>query len=215
MAGGGKGGKAAKAPSMEEQLAAQQKAIEMSRPEQIQLQTSGYGGMGINMPKNAMGMGTPETGTGVTPPSWAQGDWAMPWWGKQAPNVGAAIMQQASGAGGGGGGGGGMGGGYGGGGGGGGGGGMPPGFGGFGRFGRTGEFGEELFPAQKVGPDLGKGGRLNNRDRIRNIFQEAQMRNQQMAQQYNGAPSPYAGMSIPEGLKAMFAKLPGFSNQGG
>lgn len=91
---GGKGGKT-KTPSLEQQMAAQQQAIEMSRPKPINLQTEGYGGMGINLPANPMGMGTKVTGQGLNAPGWMQGDWAMPAWGQQAPNVGAAMMQQA------------------------------------------------------------------------------------------------------------------------
>jgi hypothetical protein len=94
MSGGGKSGKS-KGPSLQEQMAAQQQAIEMARPKDVQLQTTGWGGMGPNIPANAMGMGTAVTGQGVTAPGWATGDWAMPWWGQQAPNVGAAMMQQA------------------------------------------------------------------------------------------------------------------------
>jgi hypothetical protein len=41
-----------------------------------------------------MAMGTPQTGMGLQAPGWATGDWAMPWWGQQAPNVGAAMLQQ-------------------------------------------------------------------------------------------------------------------------
>jgi hypothetical protein len=92
MAGGGKGGK--KGPSMQEQLAAQQQAMAMAKPSPVQLQTSGYGGMGINLPQNPQQMGTAATGIGTQAPSWMQGDWAAPWWGQQAPNVGAAMMQQ-------------------------------------------------------------------------------------------------------------------------
>lgn len=92
MAGGGKGGK--KGPSMQEQLAAQQQALAASRPKEVQLQTTGWGGMGVNAPKDPMSMGTAVTGQGLQAPSWAQGDWAMPWWGQQAPNVGAAMLQQ-------------------------------------------------------------------------------------------------------------------------
>jgi hypothetical protein len=39
-------------------------------------------------------MGSPSTGMGAGPPDWAKGAWAMPWWGQQAPNTGAAMMQQ-------------------------------------------------------------------------------------------------------------------------
>jgi hypothetical protein len=92
MASGGKGGK--KGPSMQEQLAAQQQAIEMSRPKPVDLQTSGWGGMGVNAPANPMQMGSVAAGQGLGPPAWAKGDWEMPWWGQQAPNVGAAMMQQ-------------------------------------------------------------------------------------------------------------------------
>lgn len=91
---GGKGGKSSKGPSMQEQLAAQKQAIEMSRPSQLNLQTQGYGGMGYNMPDKPFQMGTPQTGQGLTPPDWMQGDWAMPAWGKEAPNVGAALLMQ-------------------------------------------------------------------------------------------------------------------------
>jgi hypothetical protein len=42
-----------------------------------------------------MSMGTEATGKGLAPPSWMQGDvWGAPWWGQQAPNVGAAMLQQ-------------------------------------------------------------------------------------------------------------------------
>ena len=93
MASGGKGGK--KGPSMQQQLEAQRQALEMARPKDVQLQTTGWGGMGVNAPANPMQMGTAVTGQGLQAPSWAQGDWAMPWWGQQAPNVGAAMMQAA------------------------------------------------------------------------------------------------------------------------
>lgn len=94
MSGGGKSSKS-KGPSLQEQMAAQQQAIENSRPKPVELNTTGWGGMGPNLPKDPMNMGTAVTGQGVTAPGWAQGDWAMPWWGQQAPNVGAAMMQQA------------------------------------------------------------------------------------------------------------------------
>ena len=63
-------------------------------PPQTQLNTTGWGGMGPNMPQNPMQMGSHQTGIGTGAPAWAQGDFAMPWWGQQAPNTGAAMMQQ-------------------------------------------------------------------------------------------------------------------------
>jgi hypothetical protein len=93
MSSGGKGGKSGGGDA-QQQLAAQQAAMAAAKPNQIPLKTTGWGGMGYNLPANPMQMGTPETGQGLTPPGWAQNDWSMDWWGKQAPNVGAAMLQQ-------------------------------------------------------------------------------------------------------------------------
>jgi hypothetical protein len=46
-----------------------------------------------------MGMGSPSTGQGLAPPDWMRGPFAMPSWGQQAPNVGAAMLQQHGGGG--------------------------------------------------------------------------------------------------------------------
>jgi hypothetical protein len=89
----GKGGKS-KQPSAQQMMQMQMQMNEASRPTPVNLQTQGWGGMGYNMPANPMAMGSPATGQGLAAPNWATGDWAMPWWGQQAPNVGAAMMQQ-------------------------------------------------------------------------------------------------------------------------
>jgi hypothetical protein len=68
--------------------------IQQTPPPQTQLNNTGWGGMGPTIPQNPMQMGTPQTGVGTGAPAWAQGDFAMPWWGQQAPNVGAAMLQQ-------------------------------------------------------------------------------------------------------------------------
>ena len=76
--------------------------IKQSKPSPVVLPTSpwegggNWQGLGFSMPSNPATMGTPATGQGLTPPAWAaQGSpFAMDWWGKQAPNVGAALLQQ-------------------------------------------------------------------------------------------------------------------------
>jgi heterogeneous nuclear ribonucleoprotein A1/A3 len=52
-------------------------------------------GMGSGMPPGMggqMGSGMPAFPTGLPAPR--TGSWNMPWWGQQAPNVGAAMLQQ-------------------------------------------------------------------------------------------------------------------------
>lgn len=68
-------------------------------PPPVNLQTTGYGNMGYQLPQNPMGMGPPETGQGPEPPAWMAGNFAAPWWGRQAPNVGHAMLQQQGGSG--------------------------------------------------------------------------------------------------------------------
>jgi hypothetical protein len=63
-------------------------------PDFTDIPTSGYGGMGYNIPANPLGMGSTIAGKGLAPPNWMTGAFAAPWWGQQAPNVGAAMLQQ-------------------------------------------------------------------------------------------------------------------------
>lgn len=63
-------------------------------PPEVNLQTSGWGGMGYNLPASPWAFGSPQTGVGVYPPGWMQGHFAAPWWGQQAPMVGATLAQQ-------------------------------------------------------------------------------------------------------------------------
>lgn len=66
----------------------------VSAPAFPDISTTGYGGMGYNTPDNPMSMGSVSTGQGLTAPSWMNNWFSMPEWGQQAPNVGAAILQQ-------------------------------------------------------------------------------------------------------------------------
>lgn len=70
--------------------------IKQSKPSPVVLPEGPFSGLGFNLPANPGQMGTPATGQGLTPPAWAaQGSpFAMDWWGQQAPNVGAALLQQ-------------------------------------------------------------------------------------------------------------------------
>lgn len=61
---------------------------------EVEIPTTGYGGMGYNLPANPAAMGTPATGQGNGAPDWMSGFFDAPWWGQQAPNIGAAMLQE-------------------------------------------------------------------------------------------------------------------------
>ena len=66
MAKGGKGGSV----DAGQMLAMQQAMNQQNKPTPVDLVTTGYGGMGYNYPQ------APQV------PSWASGNWAMPWYGQ-------------------------------------------------------------------------------------------------------------------------------------
>jgi hypothetical protein len=49
--------------------------------------------VGYQFPQNPGAIGSASTGIGTGAPDWAQGAWAMPWWGQSAPQTGQAILQ--------------------------------------------------------------------------------------------------------------------------
>jgi hypothetical protein len=67
--------------------------VQASSPPSVNLTTTGYGNQGYQLPADPASMGSTAAGMGTGPPAWAQGHFAMPWWGQAAPNVGQAIMQ--------------------------------------------------------------------------------------------------------------------------
>jgi hypothetical protein len=65
----------------------------LQKPPDVNLTTTGYGNMGYQTPQNPQAMGSAQTGQGTNAPAWMSGNFAAPWWGQAAPDVGHSILQ--------------------------------------------------------------------------------------------------------------------------